>query len=289
MNLGDRILDCRQNMKITQEELASRLGVTPQAVSKWERNQSFPDILIFAQLCRILNVSADLLLETECGNLSESSDIAINAEIRKILRDSEEPFVLEIGEGFVDVFTKHLDVKYIDRQRKKLAGIGMLMPVLHIRDNLALKPNEFMIQSYHRVLYSEEVKVIDEHTFEYIAEKTGAVAREKYDYILNKDIVRILVENLKTEYPAVADHVVPEVISYSLLQKVLIGLLKRGDGLCYMIKTLEVLEDELRKNPQAEPDALVCAVAKEIEREDNYYVLMHKRKGRGAEISVYDK
>lgn len=278
MNLGDRILDCRQSMKITQEELAARLGVTPQAVSKWERNQSFPDILIFAQLCRILNVSADLLLETECGNLSESSDIAVNAEIRKILRDSEEPFVLEIGEGLVDIFTKYLDGKSIDRQRKKLAGLGMLMPVLHIRDNLALNPNEFMILAYHRVLYSEEVNVIDEHTFEYIAEKTGTVAREKYDYILNKDIVRILVENLKTEYPAVVDYVVPEMISYSLLQKVMIGLIKRGDGLCYMIKMLEVLEDELRKNPDAEPDALVCAVAKEIEREDNIYALMHSRK-----------
>ena len=265
MNLGDRILDCRQSMKITQEELASRLGVTPQAVSKWERNQSFPDILIFAQLCRILNVSADLLLETECGNLSESSDIAVNAEIRKILRDSEEPFVLEIGEGLVDVFTKYLDSRFIDRQRKMLARHGMLMPVLHIRDNLELNTNEFMILAYHRVLYREELKVIDEHTLEYIAKQVGTVAKENYDYILNKDMVRILVENLKTEYPAVVDTVVPEVISYSLLQKVMIGLVRRGDGLCYMIKMLEVLEDELRKNPAAEPDALVCAVAKEIE------------------------
>lgn len=39
-DLGEIICQYRQNKKMTQEEFASRLGVTPQAVSKWERGGS---------------------------------------------------------------------------------------------------------------------------------------------------------------------------------------------------------------------------------------------------------
>lgn len=39
-NIGETICRYRQNRRMTQEEFASRLGVTPQAVSKWERGGS---------------------------------------------------------------------------------------------------------------------------------------------------------------------------------------------------------------------------------------------------------
>ena len=43
-SLGERICYYRQLKRMTQEELASRIGVTPQAVSKWERNNGSPDV-----------------------------------------------------------------------------------------------------------------------------------------------------------------------------------------------------------------------------------------------------
>lgn len=45
--LGRRIAECRKEKHFTQDELAARLGVTPQALSKWERSQSLPDIRKF--------------------------------------------------------------------------------------------------------------------------------------------------------------------------------------------------------------------------------------------------
>ena len=45
--IGNRISQSRKEKAITQEEMAERLGVTPQAVSKWENDISYPDILHF--------------------------------------------------------------------------------------------------------------------------------------------------------------------------------------------------------------------------------------------------
>lgn len=63
-NFGSKISECRQNKGMTQEELAGRIGVTPQALSKWERGQSLPDVALLADLCSILGCSADYLLGT---------------------------------------------------------------------------------------------------------------------------------------------------------------------------------------------------------------------------------
>lgn len=60
--IGNKISICRQNKNMTQEDLAKRLGVTSQAVSKWERGLSFPDVGILKELCNVLEVSADYLL-----------------------------------------------------------------------------------------------------------------------------------------------------------------------------------------------------------------------------------
>lgn len=59
---------------MTQEEVANRIGVTPQALSKWERNQSFPDITILSDLCFVLGVSADYLLGGEKPQIAENGD-----------------------------------------------------------------------------------------------------------------------------------------------------------------------------------------------------------------------
>ena len=60
--IGQIINSTRQNKGMTQEEFASRLGVTPQAVSKWERGLGMPDIALVEGICRILGISANELL-----------------------------------------------------------------------------------------------------------------------------------------------------------------------------------------------------------------------------------
>lgn len=60
--LGKRIAEHRKRLKLTQDQLAEKLGVTAQAVSKWENDQSCPDIGTLPKLAEIFSISTDELL-----------------------------------------------------------------------------------------------------------------------------------------------------------------------------------------------------------------------------------
>ena len=65
LTLGRRIQALRKEQSLTQDALAERMGVTPQAVSKWENDLSCPDILSLPQLARELHTTVDALLTGE--------------------------------------------------------------------------------------------------------------------------------------------------------------------------------------------------------------------------------
>ena len=62
MSMGKRIADLRKAKGMTQEQLAQRMGVTAQAVSKWENDLSCPDVTSLPQLAEVLDVTTDELL-----------------------------------------------------------------------------------------------------------------------------------------------------------------------------------------------------------------------------------
>lgn len=62
MTMGKRIMSLRKEQGLTQEQLAEKLGVSAQAVSKWENDVSCPDISIIPLLADVLRVSTDELL-----------------------------------------------------------------------------------------------------------------------------------------------------------------------------------------------------------------------------------
>lgn len=63
--LGKRIVANRKRIGLTQDQLAERLGVTAQAVSKWENDQSCPDIAMLPKLSEIFGITTDALLGRE--------------------------------------------------------------------------------------------------------------------------------------------------------------------------------------------------------------------------------
>ncbi len=63
--LGKRIVQHRKRLGLTQDALAEKLGVTAQAVSKWENDQSCPDITTLPRLAEIFGITTDALLGVE--------------------------------------------------------------------------------------------------------------------------------------------------------------------------------------------------------------------------------
>ena len=62
INIGANVKRLRTEKNVTQEQLAEAMNVTPAAVSKWERGDSFPDITILQPLAFYFDVSLDELV-----------------------------------------------------------------------------------------------------------------------------------------------------------------------------------------------------------------------------------
>ncbi len=278
LGLGNKISRLRQNKNMTQEELAGRIGVTPQALSRWERDQSLPDLVILTDLCRILGVSADYMLGTESGKITENGDNKIQDEIWRRLRNCMEPLELVFGKDLVSAFSDDSFTELIVEWRRKLADEGILMPVVRVRDQFLLEPNEFMVLSYQKVLYSEQIEQVNENTCEYMIAQLGKTVREKYADILNRDLVKGLTDNLGIKYPALIAGTVPERISYGILTDVLKGILNRGQSVACLVKVIEILDGVLRQSPEASLEELVDRVAEELQTKENFRSVVEGRK-----------
>lgn len=94
MTLGQRIAALRRQKDMTQETLAEALGISPQAVSKWENDVSCPDIMLLPQLAGMLGVTVDALLsgepEPETRLVPVENRKSFNDLILKVRIDSDD-------------------------------------------------------------------------------------------------------------------------------------------------------------------------------------------------------
>ena len=84
---GTRLKAIRQERGYTQKQLAGFLGVTEQAVSKYERGNSYPDIAVLSGIAEVLDCSLDYLLQHEPGkrNLPNQENVFRKQEINRFL------------------------------------------------------------------------------------------------------------------------------------------------------------------------------------------------------------
>lgn len=75
MDFGNKLQNLRKNKNMSQEQLADKLGVSRQAVSKWESNASYPEMDKIISICKLFDCSIDELLNTK----SKSNEISNKA------------------------------------------------------------------------------------------------------------------------------------------------------------------------------------------------------------------
>ena len=73
LKIGKFIADCRKEKGLTQLQLAEKLGITDKAISKWERGIAMPDTSIMLELCDILGISVNELLNGEKLNMENNN------------------------------------------------------------------------------------------------------------------------------------------------------------------------------------------------------------------------
>lgn len=103
MNMGEKIRMHRLRRSMTQERLSQSVGVTAQAVSKWESGQSYPDIALLPELAAVLGVSIDELFESS----QEQHLTRIEAMLENEVMLSREDFDYAMNRAQEIARTKH--------------------------------------------------------------------------------------------------------------------------------------------------------------------------------------
>lgn len=83
---GNMIAALRKENGMTQLELAEKMGVTDKAVSKWERDLSFPDVSSFPKLAEIFDVSVDELMQVKAGASEDEAHAGIAGIVQLALK-----------------------------------------------------------------------------------------------------------------------------------------------------------------------------------------------------------
>lgn len=240
-DMGMVISKARQDLKLTQEEFAARLGVTPQAVSKWERGLGVPDLSMVEGICAVLQVDANVLFGIQGTKVTEPHSAVMDQEIGRNL--FADPLVVEFGCDVIPCFAEGLKTDLVKEKRKQLAReTGFLLPVTNFRDNVGLEPREVRILSYDRVLWQEKLETVDGDTYQQILDKVLEVCRTQYGEILNKQMVKQLLDHAEQQYPGLVADLVPGKVSYLQVKERLVAVCRKGGNFRDMVHILEELE-----------------------------------------------
>ena len=78
MNLADNLKKIRKDNNLSQEQLAEKLGVSRQSVSKWESNLAYPEMDKVLQICQMFNLNIDELLNQDIKDVKETKESKSN-------------------------------------------------------------------------------------------------------------------------------------------------------------------------------------------------------------------
>ena len=111
MRFEEKIVELRKAKGLSQEELAEQLGVSRQAVSRWELGNTLPDIPNLVQLCGLFEVSADYLVRDEWKSSPESESFVDNTAAKEA----------DVGEtGKKEATAKEKEISRMVREREKI-------------------------------------------------------------------------------------------------------------------------------------------------------------------------
>ncbi|MTI48008.1 flagellar biosynthesis protein FlhA [Sporosalibacterium faouarense] len=247
-------------------------------------------VLIFAGLRLRTNIKTAEVQELEMEEESESEEIKKPESVMSLLK--VEDIELEFGYGIIPLADANQGGDLLDRivmiRRQIALEMGIIVPIVRLRDNIQLNPNEYIIKikgtevSKSEVMFDHylamdpgtsqgDINGIDtvEPAFGLPAKWITEEEREKAEILgytvvdlpsmisthlteiiksnahelLGRQDVKVLVDNVKEEHPALVEEVTPKMFTIGEIQKVLANLLKEDISVRDMGSILETLAD----------------------------------------------
>lgn len=109
VKIGKFISDSRKKIGLTQMQLAEKLNITDRAISKWENGKSMPDSSIMLELCDVLKISVNDLLNGEIvtmDNYKEKSEQNLLEMVKQKEHSDRQMLTLEIVIGVLSVIIR---------------------------------------------------------------------------------------------------------------------------------------------------------------------------------------
>lgn len=243
-------------------------------------------------------VGASLLKQQKEVQIQEEEQVQ-ESEVEEIRKPENvvsllqvDPIELEFGYGIIPLADVNQGGDLLDRVvmiRRQLAlELGMIVPVIRLRDNIQLSPNEYVIKikgveitkceimldhymamnpggveeeidgirtvepafGLPAVWISESHRdraemlgytVVDSPSI--IATHLTEVIKKNASELMGRQEVQTLIDNVKQNYPAIVDELIPKVMTLGEIQKVLANLLREGVSIRDMVTILEALAD----------------------------------------------
>lgn len=137
--IGNKIVEARKKMGLSQAQLAERLFISSQAVGKWERGESFPDIITFNRLALILGVDLNYFSEDFKSSVQETNHTEIQEPKEKPFSKIRKKLSWDMSRGnWIDAdFSglKNLQEKFSSSNMKNCKFVGSDLSGLLLRSN----------------------------------------------------------------------------------------------------------------------------------------------------------
>lgn len=176
MKFGDNLKAIRKHHKMSQEQLAEKVNVSRQSVSKWENGEAYPEMHNILQLCKIFNCKINDLVHTEMSDFS-SLDEEI---VMKVVKFNEE---------------KQKQVKSLSNVIGligKIGGIVLKVAIAFIILAMVLVPyvvNNVEVTSNEITFKTDNIKIIDQDKLEIhdiiIADIDADISQSEFIEIFN--------------------------------------------------------------------------------------------------------
>ena len=182
MKFGDNLRQIRKNKKMSQEQLAEKVNVTRQSVSKWENGESYPEMNNILELCKIFNCKLNDLVHTDMTDISSLDDeivmnvVKFNEKKQKEVKTLSNVISLI---GRIGAIVLKVAIPFI---------ILAMILVPYIVSNVEIKNNQIGFKT-------ENIKITDENQIKVYDVIVGEVDIENEDY----NIIELFENNSNTK------------------------------------------------------------------------------------------